>query len=388
MKKSKNLFIKILFVLIMASCPMQASAQASGKVVNEGRAGAVDISLEYAMDAPTGAVLPNQTVGLKSTVMNKAEPAWVRAKIQYPVYANEATLSHLAEENLTELDDNLITFESPDWKKIGEYYYLTYPVGTGEAVKFTKSIRFPADWDNRMVSSKFGISITAEAIQEKNFKPDFASEDPWFGAVIESYDTTDYRERGCGTDRFSIHFEDGAENMVKAGDNFFGNWDYVMPGDTLTGEAQIKNNMRRPVRLHFGIEPGKGDKGILKLLHIKIMHGDDVVYDGDLAKGMDEKFLEEYASGMEGKLSYTLTAPSAMDNAYAEKLFQTVWTLRAEIVPEEPVHIPQENPVERIIDVVKTGDAAFLLRMAACGLMLMASAGAGIYFVRGRRRKK
>lgn len=391
MKESKNFIITIvfLFVVMVSSCPMKAFAQSLGEVSNKGATGAVDISLEYAIDEPTESILPNQTVSLESAVKNNAEPAWVRMKIQYPVYANETTLEHLAEENLTELDDGLVTFQSPDWEKIGAYYYLKRPVDSKETVGFTKSIRFPSDWDNRMVSAKFGVSITAEAIQEKNFTPDFKSDDPWLGAVIESFDATDYRLHGCGTDRFSIRFEDGAENMVKVGDNFFSNWDYVMPGDTLTGAADIKNNMHRPVRLFFAIKSSTGekgiDKGVLEQLHLEIKHGDKVIYDGNLAGSLDETLLEEYAPGTGNVLSYTLKAPSSMDNTYAQKMFQTVWEFRSEIVPEPPA--PQ-TPVERIIEVVKTGDQAFLLRAAICGLLLMVSAGAGIYFTKVRRRKQ
>lgn len=390
MRKRKNFILKtaFLFVLIMSVCPLRAFAQSQEKVVNKGATGAVDISLDYAMDEPTESILPNQTVGLKSAVRNNAEPAWVRVKIQYPIYANEATLEHLAEENLTELNDELITFQTPDWEKIGTYYYLKRPVGYKETVGFTKSIRFPSDWDNRMVSSRFGISITAEAIQEKNFTPDFESEDPWLGAVIESFDATDYRLRGRGTDRFSVRFEDGAENMVRTGDDFFSNWDYVMPGDTLTGTADITNSMRRPVRLFFGIESQSGDgadKKLLKQLHLEVKHGEKVIYDGDLTGNLNEVLLEEYAPGTKNVLSYTLKAPASMDNAFAQKAFQSIWTFRSEIVPEPPA--PQ-TPVERIIEIVKTGDAAFLLRASLCGLLLMASAGSGIYFIKARRRKQ
>ena len=375
--KRKNVCkVMLTWMLMLLCCPLPVFASGHTTVENHGSIGAVDITLAYQVDEDTSAVLPNQEVAIKSTVTNIAEPAWLRMKIQYPVFQNEQVLEHLAELNLTELDDSLITFARNDWKKIDAYYYLEQPIKTGDVVDFTDAIRFPGDWDNNLVKSKFGIRITAEAIQEKNFTPDFKSEDPWFGAVIEEYESTDYMTKAQGNNRFSVIYEGGAEGMVKTEEDFFLNWETFMPGDFIEQDAQIQNNMDIPVKIYFSMKSNLGvderTESLLRTLHMEIKHGDDVIYDGNLMDEKREILLKEYAPGESKTFSYNLDIPAELANDYAQIDFQTIWTFRA-----------QESPKADVPEIVKTGRAFF----AVAGIVIMASA-ALIGLHNGRKHPK
>ncbi|MFR3808776.1 MAG: hypothetical protein ACLTX3_07460 [Lachnospiraceae bacterium] len=78
---------------------------------------------------------------------------------------------------------------------------------------------------NRYSDQKMELHFTADAVQIKNFTPDFDSDDPWFGTVIEKSITDEYIIPGEKHDLFSVSYEGGAEGLVKVGDDFFSNWE-------------------------------------------------------------------------------------------------------------------------------------------------------------------
>ena len=345
----------------------------STKVTNNGQLGAVDITLEESFPEEVTTILPGQTVDLSSSVINNGHPAWIRAKIEYPMTEGDA-LHQLPELGMTELDDNLITFANEDWTKIGSYYYLTEPVDTKEKVPFTTSVTYPTDWGNQLRENSFGIVITAEAVQEANFTPDFTAEDPWHGVVIEAFDSDNYQPKEEGNEQFSIVYKNGSEGLVHAGDDFFANWGDLMPGDVLTGTAQISNQMKIPVSLYFAME-SSGEKEILEQLHLTIKNGESVVYDGNLAGSIEPAtLLMKYEPGSETEFSYELRVPAELNNAYALSQFQTAWTFSAE---EHP-------PVEP--EIIKTGQVIPIAIAILIGIALLSGIGYAVTRKKGGRK--
>lgn len=379
MKHVTSIFI-LMFVLILG----YASPVGATSVTNKGSIGAVDIKLSYEVKEPVTALLPGQTVGINSFISNVAEPSWIRVKIEYPCLANQDVIEHLSEHHLTELSDDLITFAGDKWKKIGSYYYWTEAVKTGRQVPFTKTITFPTDWDNQVVASQFGICITAEAIQEKHFEPDFNAADPWKGIVIEAYDSDNYVPKTEGNEKFKVTYKGGAEGLVILGDNFFSNWTQAMPGDVLTGEATIANNMKIPTKIYFAAE-SKDNEGVLKQLGLKIWNDDKVVFEGTMADNINESLLKEYASKDKTTFKYEVTVPAEMNNAFAEKPFETTWIFRAEEIAQ-----PKDNPTpkktvtEKITEVIKTGDTQTLILLMGIVMSLVMLTASGVYFVKQR----
>ena len=385
MKYIKHFLILTIVLVLGCISPVYAAS-----VTNKGSIGAVDIGLSYEIKENVTAVLPGQTVAINSFVSNVAEPAWIRVKIEYPCLANQDVIEHLSEHHLTELSDDLITFAGDKWKKIGSYYYWTEAVKTGDKVPFTDTITFPSDWDNQVVKSKFGICITAEAVQEKHFEPDFNSEDPWKGVVIEAYDSDNYVPKKEGTEQFKVTYEGGAEGLVILGDNFFSNWSQAMPGDVLTGEAEISNNMKIPVNLYFKAE-SKDDGEVLKALGLKIWNGESLVFEGTMADNIEEVLLKEYASDEKTTFKYEVSVPETLNNAFAEKPFETTWTFRAEEIPqpEKEGKTPKEKTSkEKITEIIKTGDAETKMIIFGCTILTLLLGASATYFIRqkGARR--
>ena len=248
---------------------------------------------------------------------------------------------------------------------------------SGEIIPFTEAMQFPYDWDNTMVKAKLGMVFTAEAVQEKNFHPDFDSDDPWHGAVIEAFDGDGYENREEGSERFAIRYKGGAEGMVNVGDDFFSNWKNIMPGDELDGEAVIENRMNLPVEMYFGMA-NEGNQELLDLISIRITNDDDVVYDGPLSGSIASPvLLKEYGKKTATTLRYHLSVSPDVDNIHALSDFRSVWVFTAKEI------LPEPDPVTRIIEIIKTGEHNHLIVIGILGLTAVTT---GALYFRKRRR--
>ena len=353
-------------ILSMSAVVPVYAASDSDTVENHGSIGAVDISIDHHFTDDTVMILPNSTVDITSGVYNKAKSAWIRAKIDYPFVGGEN-----ATDDMDLPGDVLVDFAEGNWKKIGEWYYYTEPVDSETEIPFTKSITFPADWDNKYVDSNFDMNFTAQAVQSKNFTPDFNSEDPWHGVVIESFDADSYNFKTAGSETFKVDYKGGAEGLVHTGEDFFSNWEDQMPGDTVTDTAEIANGMNLPVKMYFSAA-SDGDTELLDKLHLKITNGDSVVFDDVLSKTLDKTLLKEYAAGESTEFKYELSVPAELTNSSALKDFQSIWTFECEEIPQEKPKPQKLVPDVKTSDMIQYG-AAFVVSIVVVGGLIVIS---------------
>ena len=113
----------------------------------------------------------------------------------------------------------------------------------------------------------------------------------------------------AGNAQFQIICDSSSKELVAVGDDFFSNWENMMPGDTLTGELTISNKMEVPVKMYFNTKT-TADEDLLKNLHMIIKNDDKVVFDSAMTSDVDpEVLLQEYAAGTSSKMTYELTIP-------------------------------------------------------------------------------
>ena len=260
-----------------------------------------------------------------------------------------------------------------DWVKCGDYYYYTKPVKHGEAAEFLKSVSIPAEWTEALSEKDQKINFTADAVQEKNFTPNFKSDDPWFGTVIEQSVTDAYTVPVTSNNPFSVAYEGGAAGLVKVGDDFFSNWGTLMPGDVVSGKVTISNKYAQSVKIYFRTDT-IADDNLLQKLHLKIACDGQTLYDGSMAGEITNKvLLGDFAQGSSKDLTYTLTVPAELDNQYAMNKTKTKWIFTAEL-PETPNK------------TVATGDSS--LPSAFAGLSISLGAAGIIMLSASTKRRK
>lgn len=371
MPKMKQLAAILSAVIVgMGTVPVYA-AQSEVSVINHIGIGNVNIELtKSSLDAQgkkvafedEQVVLPGQTVDEIVEVSNLANDAWIRMKVTFE------------DSTIADLDDSLLNV-SDNWIKRGDYYYYTKPVDRGDSTEFMKSVTIPASWDESRSDGKMELHFTADAVQVKNFTPDFESEDPWFGTVIEKSVTDEYVIPGTKNDLFSVAYEGGAEGLVKVGDDFFSNWGDLMPGDVVSDEVTVSNKYAKPVSIYFRTKTIADDK-FLKELNLQIKCDDQVLYDGSMSGEITDKvLLGKLQKGETKHLTYTLTVPAWLNNPYAMSKTETKWIFTA-VLPEEGK--------TSLLSKVQTGDSVLPVAAGA------ASAGCviGFYLITKKGREK
>lgn len=330
----KGTFKKIIMLALslMVFVPHSAYAESKLETVNNLGMGAVGINIaEYQIDKDGKeadyedfkTILPGQKISKISRITNTGEPAWIRCKLEF-----------VSETELEALDESMITLASDKWIKRGDYYYWPKAVPTGEHVDFTESVLFPKEWTEKVANTEFQIIISADAVQERNFTPDFLAEDPWFGTMIEM--TMYEKSRVIPTEdkAFEVVFRNGTEGLFANTEDFFANWSTMMPGDVFEDTLHIKNSYSTPIELYFSTET-IADDILIKQIGLEIRDGSDkVIYSGTLHGALAEMKLIWLNPGDETNLKYKVTVPKELTNKYAMMDTKTKWIFRAVIYPK------------------------------------------------------
>lgn len=363
----KSIVWVLLFSLLYASNVYASSSDYSIGVENNLSIGGINISLaEYEYNngrlvpcETANNVLPGQEVSHVVRVTNELSKAWIRAKVEY-----------INDSGLTELNDNMLNINM-GWVKSGEYYYYKHGVESKGYVDLFDRVVIPYEWDESHMSKDFGIVVTVEAVQFSNFTPNFGSNDPWFGTLIETWSNNmDNRVVSSNTSNFQIIFQNGSEGFIRLGDDFFSNWGELMPGDVVTDSIEIGNNYSSDVTIYFKTET-VSSSDLLNKIRLTISQNGTILYSGSLnASELNSGIsLGTFRRGEASRfLDYELRVPSDLTNIHALSSTKVKWVFYTSITtgssgsegggtetPKEPVQ--PTKPVEP--KVVETKEMGF-----------------------------
>lgn len=323
----KRAFVLAAVIAAAMSHTGYAAYQTETEVTNRVGIGDISIGLEeYELNADgeeipyenDKTVLPGQRIDKIVRITNHADSVWVRAKLEY-----------FSKDGMEGLSDEMISLASDRWVQAGGYYYYILPVEKAGSIDFIHAVSIPPGWDSSAAGKQFSIIVTAEAVQKDHFTPDFHTQDPWFGTVIETCIHTSYDPASAVHQDFSVVFEGGAEGLVKTGEDFFSNWGDLMPGDTMTDTVAVKNMYQQTVTIYFHTETIAEDR-LLENLHLEIRDREKIIYSGALKGAIEEKIaLCRLRKGEESLLTYTLHVPAELNNQYARNQTSTKWIFSA-----------------------------------------------------------
>lgn len=328
--------LTVLAAAMIASVMVPGSVYAADyetEVINNVSIGNVNISLyDYEIDDAGREVEyvnykrihPGQTVSKITRITNEAEDAWVRIKPEW-----------FGDEEMG-LSDVMLGGILDDWIKVGDYWYYTNILPSGDSVDFCRTLTFPTEWGNEIGDKSFRLRFTADAVQSDNFEPDWSAKDtdPWFGTEIEK-SLHEHSAMVEGEESvFSVEFEGVAEGLVRVGDDFFINWGSLMPGDTMSGEVSVGNIYEKPVQIWFHTEK-VDDSELLGRLILTIRNGDIVIFRGTMDKVTDGKILlGTFAKDEKTKLVFTVHVPEELKNKFAMTKAKTKWVFECSLEDE------------------------------------------------------
>lgn len=181
MNKTKLLLLSFVAILtVVGVTGAFAQYTAEKETVNNLKTDTVDIELkEFQLDENDSEVdyvnpdiqLPGMIVSKIPRIYNRGSECWIRVKLDFSV----------DDENLVPVSlDNVIGFQPDNWITGSDgYYYFTQPIQESTDIDVFKAVTIPSYWGNEYKDKNIYIDITAEAIQYKNFNPNFNSDKPW-----------------------------------------------------------------------------------------------------------------------------------------------------------------------------------------------------------------
>jgi hypothetical protein len=306
-------------------------------------------------------LLPGDTVSKIPRVFIKGTDCYVRVRLTI------RGIEDVTEDNLFGINENLI-------KADDGYWYFKDELSFGDSFDIFQGVYIPTDFSQEWENEMFYIDIDVDAIQSKNFAPDYSLSQPWGSVEVLKYDKTeDYdlnKFKASDGKSFKIVYEGDSGKLIKNEDDFFANFPYMMPGDTYSDYAVLKNDSDTDITMYFRTAD-VDDSELLDKLQLKITTVIDgkakTVYEGNLraSKLNENTVLGVIPAGVSGEFYFDVTVPAELNNKYTISSSKVKW-----VFSTEPIEM-DEPP--------KTGDdAVYLLHfcllgavVSCCGLIFL-----------------
>ena len=190
-KNIKIIALCVAIVVILCIAGIWAYFTDTATVTNHVKMGIVDIELkEYTLDENgnkiewknTENVLPGETISKipEITCAKGSADCYVRAKVA--IKAKNENLMN--DEEMLTLDN--VNVDKDKWyycEQDGYFYYKEILTDKSGSVTLFTEVDVPSQWENKWALEEFTIDVVVDAIQSKNFTPDFNqnSAEPWPG---------------------------------------------------------------------------------------------------------------------------------------------------------------------------------------------------------------
>ena len=313
--------------------------------------------IEYADDI---VVFPGDTVDFIPKIFNQGTDCYLRMKINY---INDSI-------NF----EDYVTGFSKKFTKHGDYYYYDDTFNAKDAVKLFDKITIPAEAESLAVNEKLRIEIIAEALQVKNYTPDYNAEDPWKGVEPTQNVRNAYSVDIDDDSKLIIKYENGTENDIGVPSDFLERTRKLLPGDSFVEDIQINNKDKKNTKYYMKIDIAEDDEETRKLLSqidLLIRSGDEIIYRGKFS-GVDKTLLASLDKGGKKNLQFEVSAPIELSNEYTN------------IVPKFSITFFAEFEAEKIPLNPKTGDDITISFLT----FLLSSIGLVIIIILGARERK
>ena len=338
--RNKLYALGIICALIMCVSGIYAfTFKTTTTVENDLRTGGVNIKLnEYILNEnneeieftdPEKTVMPGETVYLIPRISNLGASCYLRVKLGYN-----------SNDQLTTLSDESIGDMGENWKKVGEYWYYQNPVEKDEKIDIFKYVSIP-NFGNDVQGKILQLNIIAEAIQSKNFTPNFNSEEPWGNEeILENPDSEYKMDKVQVADAVKVEYDEYANLFLDVPEDFMANLSELMPGDSISYNIGLKPNAGS-TEYYFNVVPNNTDdvraKDLLEKLQLEIKLNGNTVFNGDLYQP-EKVSMGDVSKDESGTYTFTVKMPEELNNNYAMRNIPITWTFTTEFTEETKPH--------------------------------------------------
>lgn len=386
--KSKLVLVGIFFFILMNISGIYAlTNQATNGSLSTG---VVDIKIQtYKLNEENEEIYsndkkvnPGETISFIPKIENFGENCYVRVKIKY-IDAN--------------IDfKNYITNFSNSLEKHGEYYYYNKVLNPKEKIQLFDTIKIPDNISNED-NSEIPLEIIAEAVQEKNFIPDYSKENPWGDIIPEKrIDNTVNINTNKENSKITIKYESSIDSNINVPNDFLENISKVMPGDSFKEYVEI-NNDKKNAKYYMQIvvdEKYLIEKELLSKIKLQIINKNgQVIFDGNIGN-TGRVLLGNYNINENDRFEFNISVPSDIGNEYTtlNPVLDIVFSAEYDDIPNGQPNSgsvsQNENSISKYVQNLltnpKTGDKIDW----AITMFFISSIGLIITIILGYREKK
>lgn len=282
-------------------------------------------------------IMPGKVISKIPRIRNNGCECYIRARIQPSEYNSGL--------------ENYFFGMSSDWIKSEDgYFYYQKPLKNNMEVELFKGVKIPEDFSQDYEGAELHLVINVDAIQSKNFVPDFSEDSPWGTVTIVrsksngDYTITSYQNIDRQT--LKVEYQGESGSLITNENDFFVNFPVLMPGDEYADSAVLLNSGEDDVELYFRTEILE-ESPLLDEIRMEItaeVKGESrKVYQGDIR-------AEELSSGQilcvlppdsTGNLGFRISVPEGMDNQYADLESCVKWVFTTEARKAVPPNVPK-----------------------------------------------
>lgn len=371
-------FIILGLSIIVIICSGVIYAMHTARVTNHFVMGYVDISLtEYQNNENNGEeeleyswnniqiVLPGDRLSRIPRIESSGADCYVRAKIEF---------------DGTSYDMEKTLFGIPDtWTKCSDgYYYFTETLESGGYVDFFQGMQIPIDFPQTEENRSITYKIDVEAVQSRNFSPDFTSNSPWGAVEVIKFEKEGNIKvmEAVDTQTLKVEWLGDTKNLIATPDDFFTNFPAVLPGDTYSDSIVLLNDSDNPVKIYFRSEADRKDDILDKIQLVitsEIGGRSETVYEGSLRRNAENLLLGTISPDTEGMLTFTISVPSELDNDYALIDSYVNWYFSTEEISDDAITSVQTG--DHINTSIWIAVSAFSLAVTVIVILLRKKTG-------------
>lgn len=295
------------------------------------------------------AILPGDRISLIPEITNQGADCYVRARVT-------------CSGGLKDLD--LVPFGmQEDWFLAEDgYFYYKDVLSEKSSTELFSGVTVSDAVNDEVAGTKGYLSIWVDAIQSRNFTPEFQSENPWGNVKILKNQKNSGSHIRVMTEaekqEFQILWQGDMKKLITNADDFFANLPELLPGEVLTDQICVSNPSDMPMEIYFRSDAPETGHALLAQIGLKIELQNQgkrqLIYDGNLqANDLKEEIsLGTVQANEEAEFVYTLSVPKTLDNQWTLLNEDVTWYFSTESMQQENT----KSAHMAISNTVKTGD--------------------------------